>query len=564
MKQLYKIIYTLVLVVLVAACTADPFSDIEGEGWQKERNIVSILIEGQIGTPVIKRDLESAEVTIYAKTENIEDISKVKIKAIDFAYGASSTSIEGTTLDFSSGSTVITVTSGANETLDWTVNLSPFKSDLEGTWYVGDVRLFADMFTWETWGWEKNESMFDYLPEFASEWDNVFTFTVEGADEKGNPFGVYEFTSGADEEIGSFSDAEKSWDFNNRFRKIPVTTGTWLRDFERNKVIITDANNVEYELDLDVLTETNEVTLTAPVEYTPDLFDWNDTDWAFEELSHMSKNVWYVLTKEKVLQTGNSITRLGVKDQVGTTQFDHDNKIATLVIANNGADLTKIELTDLGLSYGATTNTTVGQLLDFSMSNETTLPVTSESGEEVVWTLKLEVEAPAVSSVVEGTWSIKEIKLYADLFTWESWGWDKTESINSYLPSLDPELDNKITFTLTGLNGDGNEYGTFEHNSGNDGQFGAFVDTSKSWDFNSRFRTVPTGSGSWVKVDNVITITAGGQEYSLTLETGTDANEVSLSKELLYQSDKFNWTDTDYSYEELAHMSNKMWYTITK
>ncbi|WP_010137158.1 hypothetical protein [Ochrovirga pacifica] len=564
MKKLYKILYTFVLAAVVVACTEDPLSDIEGKSWQKERNIKALLIEGQIGTPVIKREGDLAEITIYAKTENIEDISKVKVKSIDLAYGATTQNKAGTTLDFSTGSTTITVVSGANKPLDWTVNLAPFKSDLEGTWYVGDVRIFADMFTWESWGWEKNESVFTYLPELAPEWDNVFTFTVEGADENGNPFGAFEFSAGADEVVGNFGDAEKGWDFNDRLRKIPVTTGTWLRDFERNKVIITDENNVEYELDLEVLTETNQVNLSASLEYKSELFDWDNTDWAYEELNHMSKKVWYTLTQNKVLQTGNSITSLSVKDQVGTTEIDEAAKEVSFVIADNGADLSAIELTDFSISYGATTEVSVGKMLDFSVDNKTTITITSESGEASTWTLILKVETEEPESVLAGTWSIDEIKLYADLFTWESWGWDKTEHLNNYMSSVTPELDNKIVFTYEGIDGEGNQYGTYENQTGTDGLNGEFIETSKAWDFNERFRTVPTGSGTWVLKEGVVIISANGKDYQLNVEAGATANEISLSSELAYQSDLFSWTDTDYSYEELAHMSNKMWYKLTK
>ncbi|GAL64755.1 hypothetical protein [Algibacter lectus] len=284
MKKL-QYIYLTVLSVFALACTDNPLEDLEGTDWQKERNIVSVLVEGQIGTAIIERNLDDAKIKIFAKLENIADISKVEIKNIQLAYGASTVNGAGTTLDLTSGTAIISVISGAGQSLDWEVSVSPFKSDLEGSWYVGDVRMYCNMFTWESWGWEKNESIFGYLPELGPEWDNEIIFAVEGADEKGNPFGTYEHTGGNDGLYGNFGDTSKSWDFNERFRKIPKGKGTWLRDFERNVVVITDANKVEHELELEVLTETGEVVLKSELPYLADLFSWTDTDWSFEELA---------------------------------------------------------------------------------------------------------------------------------------------------------------------------------------------------------------------------------------------------------------------------------------
>ncbi|MGJ8661113.1 MAG: hypothetical protein ACSHXL_03680 [Bacteroidota bacterium] len=566
MKKLHYICLT-VLAVFAFACTDNPLEDVEGTDWQKERNIVSILVEGQIGTAIIERDADNAQIKIFAKVENIVDISKVEIKNIQLAYGASTTNEVGTTLDLTSGSAIITVNSGAGKSLDWKVSVSPFKSDLEGSWFVGDIRMYCDMFTWESWGWEKNESIFGYLPELGPEWDNEIIFTVEGADEKGNPFGNYEHSAGNDGLYGNFGDASKGWDFNDRFRKLPIGKGTWLRDFERNKVVITDENRVEHELDLDVLIETNEVKLESELPYLSDLFSWSNTDWSYEELSHMSNPMWYVLTKERILQTGNSITGLTVKDQVGDAQFDNDAKQVIVTIEDNGADRSMVLIESLRLSFGASSSVSEGDTLDFSLNNETTVTVTSETGESAVWTIKLQIDIDLSDVSIAGTWSIGEIGIYSDLFSWESWGWDKTESLNNYLPNADTELDNTITFIVDGINTAGQAYGTFDHNAGADGAYGNFVSDDASWpetDFNARFRKVPTGAGTWIINEEKVVITdAAGAEYILDIEVKTET-EIALSSALEYKSELFDWGVSNYSYEETAHMSNKMWYNLTK
>ncbi|MEP0211648.1 MAG: hypothetical protein ABJD66_00415 [Cellulophaga sp.] len=565
MKKLNNI-YFVVLALFFVACTDNPLEDVEGTDWQKERNVVSILLEGQIGTAIIERNFDDAKIKIYAKTENIADLSKVEIKNIELSYGASSANEKGTTLDLSSGTTTISVSSGAGNSLDWEVTMLPFKSDLEGTWYIGDVRMYCDMFTWESWGWEKNESMFGYLTELNPELDNKITFTVEGADAKGNPFGNYEHNAGNDGSFGSYSDAGKGWDFNSRFRKIPTGNGTWLRDFERNKVIITDANKVEHELDLELLTATNEVNLKTEVPYLAENFSWTDTDWSFEELAHMSKLTWYTLTKERVIQTGNSITGLTVANQIGDTEINTDTKEVTVTIADNGTDISAIELTSLNVSYAATSDTNIGSTLNFSTGNSTTINVTSETGESAMWTIKLKIDFDPGSVSIAGTWNIGEIGVYCDMFTWESWGWEKTELLNNYLPSAGKELDNTISFIVEGKNGD-NPYGTFENNAGTDGEYGDFVSDDTTWpetEFNTRFRKVPTGTGTWELVGDTVTITdSAGAVFVLTLEINSET-EIAISSEVEYLSELYNWTDTNYNYEETAHMSKKMWYNLSK
>ena len=566
MKKLHHIVL-IVLAVFIAACTTNPLEDIEGNRWQKERNILSILIEGQMGTAVIERDFDNTHIKVYAKLDDIADITKVEIKEIELSYGASSPNAAGSTIDLSSGSNTITVVSGAGEPIEWDITLEPFVSDLEGTWYVGELGVYCNMFTWESWGWHKYELLTNYLPAAQPELDNVITFEVEGADAKGNPYGVFEHSAGEDAAYGEFTDEAKGWDFTERFRKMPKGTGTWLRDFERNKVVITDSNGKVIEMDLELNSETGEVTLEAGLPYLADLFNWNDTDWNYEELAHMSNPMWYKLTKNPVLQTGNNISSFEVVGQVGDAAIDGGNKQVTVTIEDNGADISAIEITKLGVSYKATTNKEAGQTLDFSVDNTAQILVTSEAGEEATWTIKLQIDLDVSDVSIAGTWTIGEIGIYCDLFTWESWGWDKSEKVTNYLPNANTELDNTITFTVEGKNEQNQPYGSYENNAGADGEYGNFTSDDTSWpetDFNNRLRKVPTGSGTWVLDGETVTITSSDEtEFVLTLEVKTQT-EIALTTELEYFADKFDWDLQNYSYEEVAHMSKKLWYNLNK
>lgn len=560
-------ILIMVLAVFMTACTKDPFKDLEKDNsWQKERNLVSILIEGQMGTAVVEREFDDAKVKVYAKLENIANISSVEVKDIQLAYGASSSIMAGSTLDFSSGQAIVPVVSGAGETLNWEITLLPFISDLEGTWYIKGIDAYCDFFTWESWGWTEYINIIDLLPESSPELDDVITFTVEGADESGNPYGNYSHAPGNDGIYGSFSDSGKGWDFNERYRKMPKGEGTWMRDFEQNKVFVT-VSGIDYVFDLELIVETSEAVMKTPIPYQPELFNWSDTDWGYEKVAHMSNPMWYKLTRERIVQTGNDIKSFAVENQVGDAEINNDAKEITVVIPDNGADLSAIKITNLGVSYGANVNKAVDEMLDFSSGNMVQIIVTSEAGEEAVWNIKLQIEVDPSQVTIAGTWTISEIGMYCDLFTWESWGWDKYAKITDYMSAVNGELDNTITFTVDGKNAQDQLYGNYENNAGTDGLYANFVSDDANWpetDFNNRFRKIPTGTGTWVQEDNMLVITdSESNVYNITLEIKTE-NEIGLTSELDYLAELFDWNVQNYSYEEVAHMSKKMWYNLNR
>ena len=66
---------------------------------------------------------------------------------------------------------------------------------------------------------------------------------------------------------------------------------------------------------------------------------------------------------ESERQTGNSITSLQVANQVGASKIDTDKKEIIVVIEDNGANISSIEIKALDLSYAAIADKTVGQKL---------------------------------------------------------------------------------------------------------------------------------------------------------------------------------------------------------
>jgi len=539
-KTIY--ICMLVFAVLMSACTVDPLKEIKEGDWNKERNVISLLVDGQIGTAVIDRNGDDADLILYAKFENIEDLSKVEIKDIELSYGASTPNEVGSILNFANTDTtsMLTVVSGSGTELEWNISMKPFVSDLEGDWYIGEIGMYCDMWSSEDWGWEKTVMIADYLPAVSPELDNKISFVVEGADEKGNPFGSYENNAGNDNLYGDFSDESKEWDFNERFRRVPMGKGTWLRDFARNKVVITDDKDKEYELDLELFKETGELALKGALDYLPELVDWADTDWVYEELAHMSNPMWYKLTKDYEPQTGNSILNLMVKDQLGESSVDEENKQLVVVIPDNGSDISAIEITALEVSYGASADVVVGSTLDFSSENTSSVTVTSEAGEESVWTIKLMV-APDLA----GAWSLPSQIIYVE----QEWGDKYTKDISVDFVNASKEYDNEVVIVEEGLS-DGKPFGKITNNAGADGQYADYdMPDDDTVDMNYKLRhLLPTGESYWELDLNTLTMSIGvsKDEITSTAKLVPTDTGVTLQFEIPYKDNEPTWNYNNY------------------
>ncbi|MRT93712.1 hypothetical protein [Ancylomarina sp. 16SWW S1-10-2] len=232
-------IFLIVLVASMAACTSDPLEDLDGNGWKKERNVVSVLLEGQIGTAIIEREADDAKITLTANLASITDISKVEIEGIEFSYGATSSSLAGTTLDFTSGSTSISVVSGAGETLDWKVVLNPFINEIEGSWTISSYYIKWD--DGNGWGNAGGSELNSLLAASTPGLDDIITFgPVEGADDEGRVYGNFERTTGADGEVASFIYERTNEDWTSRFNQIPVGSGEWLLNKDNSITITVD------------------------------------------------------------------------------------------------------------------------------------------------------------------------------------------------------------------------------------------------------------------------------------------------------------------------------------
>ena len=570
---------------MMGACTKNPLEYIESGEWNNERNINLLLLESQIGTATFDRTADGGNITVACRESEIKDISKVEIKDILLSSGASTTSEIGTTLDFSSDKTpTITVTSQAGKSLDWTVTMIPFKSDLEGEWYLGEMAVYCDFFTWESWGWEDGFKVIDLVPNLKPELDNKLIFTVEGADAAGNPFGKFVNDPGNDGKYGSYfvdklNQAPDGLDVTERYRRLPIGEGKWMRDYAKNVLVITDEYDKTYELKLEVDKQNNQIKLLVDLIYDTSEYNWTNTDYSYEKLVHVSKRYWYYLVKEEPvipMSAECNITSFAVANEYIPAVIG-DN---TIVVSIDGTqhDFTALEIADLAVSSYATVDTRVGNVVDLSDNKTVTITVTAEDGTTKAYTLSAVDSSIAPAFSIAGEWSVSDISTYVDFFSWESWGYSETLKVEALLPSISEEYDNKVIFEVTSTDdGAGVESGTYNFTAGADGLYKDFIYTSTSSkipdpvDMNERLRIVPKGEGSWVYSKNEtrdggsIVITAGGKDYTLIVEEKADGTLV-LKGELEYNSGPFDWDNStvDYNYEKLYHLNQAMWYVFTK
>ncbi len=584
-KLLYYI--TLVSLLVLGACTTNPLDDIEEGTWNKERNVTLLLVEGQIGLANIERDANNAIITVFCRVDEIADLSQVEIKDIQLAYGASSVNVEGTTLDFSNGNTpTITVKSANGATLQWMVKMNPFKSDLEGVWYYSDMAIFCDFFSYETWGWTETAKLIDLLPSAKPELDNVITFTIEGADADGNPFGSYKNDVGPNGEYGTyigtgFTEVEGELDLTDRFRKMPKGEGTWVRDYAQNKVIITDEYNQEFVLDLILNEETGDVTLSTSLPYLTHDYNWTSTDYTYEKLTNVSNRYWYDMVREAPeipVSSEAYINSFSVEGQVSPAVIDNDNLTVRVTLNGEASSLAAVTVDAVTLAAYATADVEVGSTFDLSNGNTATFTVTAEDGTtQKIYTLSAVDTSSLPKFDISGEWNIKDIMMFVDYFSWETWGSVETLSVANYFPAISAEMDNKLTLTVTSADtGSGVESGTYSFSSGADATYTDFTYTStlayvnSPVDLNSRLRIMPTTDGTWVFTKNAdytggeMVITVNGIEHRLTVELNDD-NTFNLKATLVYDSGSYYWNgEPDYNYEKLAHLSKEMWYTFTK
>jgi hypothetical protein len=244
----YKILKTLVAVTIVfniISCQEDPLDD----AISNDRQVLSFNIDGQVGPAIIKSIDDSEGVIDVFVIENNIDLNNVKplLEVSEFAQ-VSPASEEIIDFTKNGNSFVYEVISQSGKVRNWTVNLKPFISEIDGEWKVSSF-----IYDWQIglnvdWGWgvfgtydpatnsyDANNyqpvPLADDFPNAALEQDNELSIITTLVNENGNPEGTFDFSAGADIQYSTFilaSDHEGNVrSYTNRFRKMPIGTGVW-------------------------------------------------------------------------------------------------------------------------------------------------------------------------------------------------------------------------------------------------------------------------------------------------------------------------------------------------
>jgi len=157
-------------------------------------------------------------------------------------------------------------------------------------------------------------------------------------------------------------------------------------------------------------------------------------------------------------------------------------------------------------------------MLNFDNANKTvTITVTAENGMQQAW--KINMNAITVDFV--GVWKINNTWIYGGQEAWnyaavfgmlqKSWKW-----VDATGTGPGAEHDNILTFTVLGVDADGNPHGKVVNDAGADGLFADYIfigdatGNPGNHDLNGIYRVIQEGESTWVlDIDGNITFTKG-------------------------------------------------------
>ena len=247
------ILFLACAATLLGSCKADPWDDVSEGGWNHERTILDIQLEGQAGVAEIENtDATTGVITLKIASDLVEDMAAVKITKLSLSYQAESSVKQGETLDFS-GSSIpsITITSQLGETRTYAMNMTPFREDLVGIYAINDLKVFGG--TGPNYGGSAVMSVMDKSWLWTSgstkpkaECDNYLVFTLGAILDNGNTSGECINYAGED---GNYWDCIYLAKYNKLgtgdlnlepfYRRIPKGHSTWVRDYTAGTITFT-------------------------------------------------------------------------------------------------------------------------------------------------------------------------------------------------------------------------------------------------------------------------------------------------------------------------------------
>ena len=290
----YKFIFLALTLVTLFGCQKDPLSEIKDGGWNKERNIIGISFDGQIGQTTIARDGADASINFL---DYADDFSNIVINSLEISYGASASVKIGDKLNFNNAekTATITVTPANGAPLVWKIVAGSYVNPYKGTWRIQTFRMKWD--DWNGWGLSGEANVADKISSAANGMDDILTFGgIDGIDKTSGAFyGAYERGSGTDGSFATYTSPLGN-DWSNLLGQLPNGKGKYYINADNTIFIIIDGNTKKYNSKGSTATDGATMTYSLNTSQIWTI-DWNDY-YSTENQLKMVYLLWYVLKKQ--------------------------------------------------------------------------------------------------------------------------------------------------------------------------------------------------------------------------------------------------------------------------
>jgi hypothetical protein len=255
-----------------------------------------------------------------------------------------------------------------------------------------------------------------------------------------------------------------------------------------------------------------------------------------------------------------TILDIKLEGQAGLAEIENTDAttgVITLKISPDlVADMSKVQIQTLSLSYKATSSVAKGETVDFSGSSSPTITITSQTNESRTYTLNMTLfKEPLV-----GTYAINDLYVYGGTGPMyggaysarirdKSWLW----TTGSTGPSA--ECDNYLVFTMSKITDEGNTTGDCYNYGGADSNWWdcilvASQNKAGTGDLNLEkfYRAIPKGHSTWLHNYTAGTITFTSDNGVTTTSTLLDAGTYtmysngSVTKTMIVPNQAFQFT----------------------
>lgn len=279
MRKLIRLLPVAAVCIALFSCKEEPRNTAPlVDPWLRDRTPVSLIMEGQVGSPVIVNNwridtLGTVNVTLV---KTAVDLSKLTVEQIVLPEGATASIEAGSKIDLSSETdptATFTVTSVTKERRVYTLSYNAFEEPLQGTYEMEQIPGILDLnapkdvvavvggyeggitvstLNDKSWQWSGLERQFD----------NIVSFRLEDVDsETGNTFGSVVNFWGAD---GAYTDyywhGDSSIDLNSFYRLVPKGQSRWKKWTEKvgdnsfTRITFYNYDTTDYAVEDEIMT----------------------------------------------------------------------------------------------------------------------------------------------------------------------------------------------------------------------------------------------------------------------------------------------------------------------